>query len=183
MFSSREMEMPSELKAAMDRVLNLEQLELHDSLTNLLTLQNHSTHLHAAQICGQWTTWLGLRVTSLFISLYYLSTKCPVWLGICINLNCFSAREEEKAGETEEEELQTEKNRTDEVDELHDTLLNHQLVRHSFQQAALKIQVHSCTIAVSPWFCLGNIDNSGRNVAFFESFWSVGKVISIFKRV
>lgn len=108
----------------------------------------------------------------LFISLYHLNFKCPVLLGICITLNCFSAREEEKAGETEEEERQTvtEKDRIDEVDELHDALLNHQLVRHSFQHAALKIQVHSRIIAVSPRFFLGNIDNSGRNVAHFESF-------------
>lgn len=47
------MEMPRELRAAMDRVLSLEQLEIHDSLTELLALQNHSTHLHAAQIYGQ----------------------------------------------------------------------------------------------------------------------------------
>lgn len=58
-------------------------------------------------------------------------------------MNCFLASKEEKVGELEEEELHsvTDKNLTDEVDELHDALLNHQLVRHSFQQAALKIQV------------------------------------------
>ncbi|KAK3874029.1 hypothetical protein Pcinc_021003 [Petrolisthes cinctipes] len=98
--SRRMMEMPRELKEAMDRVLSLEQLELYDSLTHLLTLDNHNNHLDAAHI--------------------YVN-------------------EEEKT----DEELQTidERNKADEVDELHDALLNHQLVRHSLQQASLKIQM------------------------------------------
>ncbi|KAK4299685.1 hypothetical protein Pmani_028056 [Petrolisthes manimaculis] len=95
------MEMPKELKAAMNRVLNREQLKLYDSLKHLLSLHSHNKHLLAAHI-------------------YF--------------------NEDEKTDEDEPETL-NERNKADEIDELHDVLLNHQLVRHSLQQASLNIQM------------------------------------------